>query len=366
MADNIENERIWSLMAKQLSGEISQDEVEELRGLLKDDSYGSHVNKILVTDWKETNNYYQPEKVAALYQKLQGPLAEPTAENIELTIGTTPPEQKGKIKTMWRYAAAACIITALLATWKFRPSSGSDKPETAYRQQLVTQKGARSQVLLPDGSKVWLNAGSTLDYPKQFNGKTRNVQLQGEAYFEIAKDAEKPFFVHTKAFDIKVLGTGFNVRAYPDEDSAVTALVHGSVEVIVKAKGAQRIFLHPNEKITLPTNTIVPIKNEEAVVSKIAALTVIPQKMIMLEDTVQLETAWINNKLAFKKMHLEDVALLLEKWFGADIRFKNDNKKTLNFTGVFEGEKLDDILSTLEATGSFHYKKDSNGVIWIE
>ena len=267
----------------------------------------------------------------------------------------------------WLYAAAACLVFALFATWKWWPADGGEEREIVYQQQLTTQKGSRSQVLLPDGSKVWLNAGSKLDYPRQFNGKTRDVQLQGEAYFEVMKNSEAPFFVHTNSFDIKVLGTGFNVRAYPDEDSAVTALVHGSVEVIVGKKEKRTILLHPNEKITLPMNAGID-ESAKAINNKpvVPDLSIVKEKMAIVADTVQSETAWINNKLAFKKMPLENVALLLEKWFDADIRFKNEDKKSLHFTGVYTTETLDEILYTLEATGTFRYKKDSNAVIWIE
>lgn len=267
-----------------------------------------------------------------------------------------------------RYAVAACFAFILFATWKWWPAGGGKEREIVYQQQLITQKGSRSQVLLPDGSKVWLNAGSKLDYPRQFNGKTRDVQLEGEAYFEVMKDSEKPFYVHTHAFDIKVLGTGFNVRAYPDEDSAVTSLVHGSVEVIVGKKEKRTLLLLPNEKITLPMNAGID-ETEKTINNKpaVSDLSMVKEKMIKVEDTVQSETAWINNKLAFKKMPLEKVVLLLEKWFDADIRFKNEDKKALNFSGVYDKEDLEYVLYTLgEATGTFRYKKDSTGVIWIE
>lgn len=269
-----------------------------------------------------------------------------------------------KRKQYWWYAAAACLAFVLFATWKWWPAGGGKEREIVYQQQLVTQKGSRSQVLLPDGSKVWLNAGSKLDYPEKFTSKTRDVQLQGEAYFEVMKDNDKPFFVHTNSFDIKVLGTGFNVRAYPDEDSAVTSLVHGSVEVIIGKKDKRTILLRPNEKITLPMNAGIDEVTKEN--NNKAVSETLPEKMIVVEDTVQLETAWINNKLAFDKTSLGNIALTLEKWFGVDIRFKDENKKRLNFHGVYDGESLDEILYTLEATGTFHYKKDSNGVIWIE
>ena len=264
----------------------------------------------------------------------------------------------------WWYAAAACLAFVLFATWKWWPAGNGEEHEIVYQQQLVTQKGSRTQVVLPDNSKVWLNAGSKLDYPKQFDGKTRDVQLEGEAYFEVTNNKDKPFFVHAPSFDIKVLGTGFNVRAYPDEDSAVTALVHGSVEVIVGKKEKRTILLHPNEKITLPMSAGMDEPAKE--INNKTVSTTLPEKMIVVEDTIQLETAWINNKLAFDKTSLGNIAVVLEKWFGADIRFKDENKKKLNFHGVYNGESLDEILYTLELTGTFRYKKDSNGVIWIE
>lgn len=353
-------------MAKKLAGEITHEEEEELRILLQEHSYVSYVNEVLAHDWKETYNYYQPGKIASLYEQHQQRLANAVDENSSEEEMSIEPVKRGKLRSIWRYAAAACIAIVLFAAWQWWPSSGDDKQAVIYGQQLVTQKGSRSQIVLPDGSKVWLNAGSTLDYPKQFNGKTRAVQLQGEAYFEVAKNANQPFIVHTKTFDIKVLGTGFNVRAYPDEDSAVTSLVHGSVEVITGGKEKRSILLKPNEKITLATTIIAQEATENTGLRETVLLNTIPEKMMLIDDTVQQETAWVKNQLAFKKMPLVKVALLLENWFGTEIRFKNEDKKALNFTGVFEAQSLEEILGILEATGTFHYTKDSNGIIWIE
>jgi transmembrane sensor len=366
MADKSETEKIWNLMAKKMAGEITHEEEEELRVLLQEHSYVSYVDEVLAGDWKETYNYYQPGKIASLYEQHQQRLANAVDENsaeVELIV---EPLKQGKLRSIWRYAAAACIAVALFATWQWWPSSTVAKTNVVYEQQLVTQKGSRSQIVLPDGSKVWLNAGSTLDYPKQFNGKTRAVQLQGEAYFEVAKNAKQPFIVHTQTFDIKVLGTGFNVRAYPDEDSAVTSLVHGSVEVITGGKEKRTILLKPNEKITLATTLTVQEATDKTNVPETALLNTVPEKMMLIDDTVQQETAWVKNQLAFKKMPFVKVALLLENWFGTEIRFRTEDKKALNFTGVFEGQSLDEILGILEATGTFHYKKDSSGIIWIE
>lgn len=366
MSDKLENEKIWNLMAKKMAGEITHEEEEELRMLLQEHSYVSYVDEMLANDWKDSYNYYQPAKVVSLFEQHQQRLGNVIEEENGTEELVEEPVKQGKLRSMWRYAAAACIAVALFATWQWWPSAAVNKTDTVYEQQLVTQKGSRSQIVLPDGSKVWLNAGSTLDYPKQFTGKTRAVQLQGEAYFEVAKNANQPFIVHTNTFDIKVLGTGFNVRAYPNEDSAVTSLIHGSVEVITGGKEKRTILLKPNEKITLATTIAAVNATEKTVVPQTDVLTVLPETMVLIDDSVQQETAWVKNQLAFKKMPLAKVALLLENWFGTEIRFKNEEKKALNFRGVFEGESLDEILQILEATGTFHYKKDSSGIIWIE
>lgn len=353
-------------MARKMAKEITPEEEKELHTLLQEHSYMSYVNEVLGSEWKETYNYYQPGKVASLYEQHQQRLTQAIEEERNEDEAELSPVKYSKLRTMWRYAAAACIAFALFAAWQWWPSSVATKQDVVYEQQLVTQKGSRSQIVLPDGSKVWLNAGSTLDYPKQFKGKTRAVQLQGEAYFEVARNEQQPFIVHTKTFDIKVLGTGFNVRAYPGEDSAVTSLVHGSVEVITGGKEKRTILLQPNEKITLPTTLALQDATEKTGTQQTVVLNAMPEKMMLIDDTVQQETAWVKNQLAFKKMTLAKVALLLENWFGTEIRFSNEDKKELHFTGVFDGQSLEEILSILEATGTFHYKKDSNGVIWIE
>lgn len=369
MSDKLANERIWDLLAKKVSAEISQDELEELHALLQEHSYVSYVDEVLGHEWRDSYNYYQPDKISRLFENHQRRLAIAIQENEGIPELPAVPGRSGLLKRIWHYAAAACIVVALLAGWKWWNSDSKDhaEPTIAYQQQLVTQRGDRSQVTLPDGSKVWLNAGSTLDYPLQFTGKTRDVQLQGEAYFEVTEDSKKPFLVHTNAFYIKVLGTGFNVRAYTDEDSAVAALVHGSVEVVLNGEEKKTIRLHPNEKVTLPMNAAATTAFEKPKENQAMSLDdILPEKMTVVEDTVQLETAWVNNKLAFKKLALADVAAMLEKWFGVDIRFKNEARKAVKLSGVYDGENLDYILYTLEATGTFHYKKDTNNVIWIE
>jgi transmembrane sensor len=365
MADNNNFERISQLLARKLAGEITGDEQEELHALLQQHSYASYVKEVLEHNWKDQYDYYKPEKVELLYQKHLGRLATALQEEAVEAEPLVEEGPKRSLRMMGWYIAAACIIAFFIGLWNWWPSEKTENTVIAYQKQITTEKGNRSQVVLPDGSKVWLNAGSTLDYPQQFSGKTRDVQLHGEAYFEVRENKEQPFLVHTNTFTIKVLGTGFNVRAYTNEDSAVAALVHGSIEVLIKGEKDKSILLQPNEKITLPTNTVAnPSTAGKTVIPPLKAL---PEKMVVVEDTVQLETAWVNNKLAFKKTPLVTIAAMLENWFGTSIRFKNKDKENIRLSGVFEGESLDEILDYLqEAYRKFNYTKDKEGVIWIE
>ncbi len=364
MADTNDKERIAQLLAKKLAGEVTSEEQQELHDLLQRYSYASYVNEVLDHKWKDKYDYYHPEKIDALYQKHMERLSNDRQKEVTITESLIDDNRKSPVRRIIWWAAAACIVFAFIAVWKWWPSEKMEKP-VVYQKQITTQKGNRSQVILPDGSKVWLNAGSTLDYPQQFSGKTRDVQLQGEAYFEVVKNKEQPFFVHTNTFSIKVLGTGFNVRAYANEDSAIAALVHGSIEVLIKGEKEKNVFLQPNEKITLPTLAVTtPSQHSKKIVADIQSL---PEKMIVVEDSLHLETAWMNNKLAFKNTPLVNIAAILENWFDTSIQFENDDKKNIRLSGVFEGESLDEILSFLkEAYGKFSYKKDSDGVIWIE
>ncbi|MGN6510906.1 MAG: FecR family protein, partial [Chitinophaga sp.] len=269
------------------------------------------------------------------------------------------PERRGIRRMLFRITgAAAALALALYAGYALWPGKTGGSGEL---QQLVTQSGSRSQIKLPDGTTVWLNAGSRLDYPKQFDGKQREVTLTGEAFFNVAKDAQHPFIVNTTAFSIRVLGTTFNVRAYPGEENAVTSLVSGAVEVVMDTK---TVRLKPNEKLSVPTVPAVNsglAKHEDP-----APVPVIKSSLTEVKDSVIAETAWVENKLAFKSLPLEKVAVLLEQWYGAEIRFRNEDKKQVSLTAVFEKETLTEALEALELTGSFHFKKDAGGIIWIE
>lgn len=353
--ETMNQEKLYALLAREMAGTLTAEEATALQELLQQYPDASYIREVFAQTWAPAGKQYTGPQVQQLLEKHQLRMQElPDTEN----TATAPVPRH-----MWRvYSGIAAAILVLLAVGGYRFLTPKKKT-VAPLAQLVTEKRMRSQVLLPDGSRVWLNAGSKLNYPEQFAPHApREVTLEGEAFFVVTADAERPFRVHTQAFHIRVLGTSFNVRAYPQEDSAVTSLVQGSVEVVLNNEGNQVVSLKPNEKLTVPVHPIVSESNTTATSTPIV---ISKSKLIPVQDSIIPETAWVQNKLAFKHLQLEKVATMLEQWYGVEIGFKDNNKKQLYFSGVFETESLEQVLNALETTMSFTWHKDAAGKIWI-
>ncbi|NML36634.1 DUF4974 domain-containing protein [Chitinophaga sp. G-6-1-13] len=361
----MDQEKLYTLLTREIANELTEAEAEELQQLLQQYPHASYIREIFMKPWQETGRPASTEQLSDMQARHLQRLHASDATPRVTTEGETPVVQLAK-RRWWRAAGIAAGIALLIAVgWKFIPGrTTAPQPQ----KSLATAKGIRSQLLLPDGSRVWLNSGSKLNYPRSFAARgPRVVELEGEAFFEIATDANRPFRVQTKAFTILVLGTSFNVRAYPQEDSAVTSLVDGAIEVQLDKNGQQKVMLRPNEKLTIPSNLFTARDNEAAVTEEQRpAIHLYKQRLTQIRDSITSETAWVKNKLAFKHLELDKVSALLEQWYGVEISFRDQQKKQLYFTGVFETNNLDEVLEALASTGSFTYTKDEKGRIWIE
>lgn len=176
--------------------------------------------------------------------------------------------------------------------------------------QMIVPYGKRSYLLLSDGTKVWINSGSRLVYAPQFTGDTREVFLEGEAYFEVAKDASKPFYVRTDAFTINVLGTKFNVKAYKDDKEYTTVLVEGKVSMKVQDQFFPKdVILAPNQKLTL-------VKGQDDF-----------QRSNV--DETGFYTNWIYGYLEFKNANLSDVLKSIQRYYNIDIELNTSNQSSM-------------------------------------
>jgi ferric-dicitrate binding protein FerR (iron transport regulator) len=222
--------------------------------------------------------------------------------------------------------------------------------------------------VLSDGTKVWLNAGSKLTYPNVFPGDRREVKLEGEAYFEVAKASKAPFSVHAGKITVGVLGTSFNVKAYNGDKDIETTLITGKVQVTMDNEPEKLILLSPHEKLTIVneaeserekkgagTQAPEPKKTYNALRYQVQLL---PQSI----DNGFVETAWVNNKLVINDESFETVAHMLERKYDVSIRFGDERLKEEHISGVFEKESIDEVLQILKMTTGFKYRIDGKTI----
>lgn len=199
---------------------------------------------------------------------------------------------------------------------------------------LVTASGETYQMKLPDGSLVWLNSATSITYPISFkNSKSRQVKLSGEAYFEIAKDKLHPFLVESDDQQVKVLGTHFNINAYPDEPFTKTILAEGSVSVLVKSGTVPSFLLKPDEQL---------IGRKTFRVSHVDAAA---------------EISWIKGKFFFNEETLESILRKVSRWYNVQVEFKDQEAKNEVFGGTMSRfDKVSKVLAKLEATGDVRFE----------
>ncbi len=265
----------------------------------------------------------------------------------------------------WMQAAALILIVVSVAGGYFLGHSLSKniENEPLVYNEILVPKGEKSQLVLSDGTKIWVNAGSKLRFPNRFGGKSREVWLDGEAFFEVAKDKSKPFYVRTSDLNIKVLGTTFNVKAYNDENIIETTLLEGLVSLerkIDSDKDVKEIFLQPNHKA-------VYLKNETSMVTeeiKREVATPIQAREIMITKPVQTElsVAWRDGKLIFEDETLESIAIKLERRYDVNIHIEDSTIKALRYTGVLKNVSIEQAIKAIQLTYDFKFTMKGNQI----
>lgn len=260
------------------------------------------------------------------------------------------------------YAASVLIIAGLF--YIFFLSNRSTKNSTKSQSiEVVAENGSRKRIILPDGTTVILNAGSRVQYSKDFQCKTRDVSLYGEAFFDVAHNAKKPFHVHCNNIDIKVLGTAFNVKSYPDDSTTETTLLRGLVEIHDNTdKAAKPIYLHPSEKVLL-ARTNATDTNKKAVVAATNQNATVVQLDTASKASNWIETAWIYNRLEFRKNTFDEITRKMERWYAVSITISDPELGKQTFNGSFENETLEQALQALQKVEPFQFSIQNNSVI---
>jgi transmembrane sensor len=231
---------------------------------------------------------------------------------------------------------------------------------------IYSPRGQRTQVVLPDSTKVWLNSESSLSYSTNYNRKVREVIAQGEAFFEVTHNPEKPFYVLVNEIKIKVYGTSFNIKAFPNEKTIETTLIEGSLSITSQAengKEQKEIFLKPNEKCIITRNAknigakeinqALPMKAQD--IQKLKHMK-IEALVVQSNVNTQKEKLWKDGKLLFHDRSFGELAVDLERWYDVKIHFQDEKIKQYKFTGSFDKETINQAMEALKASSQESYQ----------
>jgi ferric-dicitrate binding protein FerR (iron transport regulator) len=272
----------------------------------------------------------------------------------------------------WLQAAAVFVAGFAFSWYLFNGRIVVNKGATVYNE-ITTPLGSRSTIKLPDGSKIILNAGSKLRYPLAFDKKKREVYLEGEAFFDVAKDKKHEFLVNTPYITIKVYGTQFDVKAYATDKTVETTLVRGKISVIPKLQAdktrKKEIVLKPNQRLVLYKKG-----NRDKDVSVIAGKrmseekrgnTEPPKLIISKKVDPDYYTSWKDGRLIIRSERLDQLAVKLERRYDVRIHFSNDEVKKYRFTGIIENETVEQVFDAIKTASKIHYKIEERD-IWID
>lgn len=271
---------------------------------------------------------------------------------------------------VFRIAASICLLLGTSLGMNIIYNRLTTDTTVVYNETIIPN-GQKGQIVLSDGTKIWLNSGTSLRYPSNFGKGNREVFLKGEAYFEVKHKAAQPFLVHTDDIKVKVLGTSFNLRSYPGEDKVEATLIKGSIKLFKDdgENNAAITTLKPNEQATYNVQSkltdVAVLKYEEADKnSKRIDKQIIKRELENLQPVkphIETIIQWKDQKLVFENESLEDMVVRLERWFGKSIVIGNDELKKDKYSGKFEyHESIYQVLDVISAsTGNIsYYEKD--------
>jgi transmembrane sensor len=229
-------------------------------------------------------------------------------------------------------------------------------------QNIEVPLGSRSTILLSDGTKVTLNAGSRLTLAEGFGKKEREVNLEGEAYFVIAHNPGKIFRVKTSSLVVNAYGTIFNVKAYPGEKSAETTLIEGSVGVQLRGGKHDQVLLKPGEQVTFFKKEIPAIGKDNRP-ETIAAAPPKPDRLIISRSVdTSLFTSWITNRLVIAGEPMQELAVKLERKYDVNISFEDPSLRELRFTGTLENETVEQVMAAIKISSAIDFRVDGRDI----
>lgn len=352
------------LLAKYLAGELSPEENEELEWAVLANPALRVTLQVLQRMQEMPPGGSAAEEREMLERGMQRITRQPAVADQPSAV--IPHQDGGSVRRMpgrWWMAAAAVLVLGVAGSLLYRgqrhPMIAATTPvQTGHDKEITTRYGTRNFLELPDGSKLWLNAGSRIKYAEAFAGGRRELTLEGEAFFDVKHDPDHPFIIHTGKLDVKVLGTSFNVKAYASDSTIETTLIKGKVEIDFPGNTQPGIVLRPNEKVV--------ILKKEAPAAHTAAEHV-DRRMVAPDPVYRtlIETSWVEDKLAFRNESFSDVSKRLERWYNIHFSFENQRYLQDKLTGCFKDQPIKNVMDALQISFGFHYRIDGDTIrIW--
>jgi len=325
----------WPLLARYMAGEVTSDE----RRTIDDWTAATDANQRLFDQlqhrWLHSVSSEKtalPSDSADVWDRYVAPRL-PAGQ--ETPVRPLPVFRRWLGWMTWPMAAAVAGLLLHAGYRQFIPSPTA--PQVA-----ATTTGKRMLLTLTDGSRVWLNADSKLEYPKKFDGSLREVRLTGEAFFDVAHNPKQPFVIRLATASIRVLGTSFNVRAYPGDATVETTVVTGRVAFVPNKPAGPPVAVRPSD-----TTFVLP--NHHAI-QAVHTLAVTEEPVVAAN-----ETAWKENRLVFEQTTLRNVARTLERWYGLPV-YLAGGIDDCPLTATFSGQSLREVLDLIGRTGRFEYE----------
>jgi transmembrane sensor len=369
-----QNNRIWVLMSRRLSGEATPAEADELRQLLEQAPDKQYLFGILHAYFTELSSVPagRSDEEADLEKKFLR-IIDPS-DKVEAGKAAVEADAAGEAAVSVRrlsfrrvlgYAAAVAAVFCL--SWGVYhlvsgPGPYSPIGSPVPNEEVLARAGTRTSLLLPDGTRVSLNSNSKLRYNKDFNSRNREVVLEGEAYFEVTRNAQLPFIVHAATLDIQVLGTSFTVKSYPQDATVEATLLKGAIEVRRKGSlNTAQVILKPNEKLVFNKFSGADSADRHSDPADVAHHRAIAGMAVDhirtdVPDSEKVETGWMYNRLVFDGENFQELATELDRWYDVNILVRDEQLNHYHFSGVFTTETIEEALKDLQLTADFTYK----------
>ncbi|WPR76123.1 FecR family protein [Algoriphagus sp. NG3] len=333
---NVPEDQIDQILTKWLTNTANDDELEVLRNWASQSEENLELMETFQKVWKEKT-------------------AEPILVNVDERIHEIwergmleKPKKSQRWKLLAKYAAAIFIVisSSFWVYHSFQSDKTGQEDLLALAPSFVVREnkpGLKTKISLPDGSIAYLNSSSSLRYLSGFTGDERRVYLEGEAYFEVAKDVSKPFVVESATIETLALGTAFNVNAFNDGTEIRVSLVEGEVRVSHMENNGKSVTLNPGKEIL-----------------------VIPESDTFLESSFEVDEVigWKAGNLVFRHAPIEEVSKKLERWYGVEIKIVGEVPSNWKVTTVYKNQTLENVLTDLQYSKKFAYEiNDSNVTI---